>query len=169
MGTESSGSSTKKSYGAISKTDTEITKEIKDKPFGVQKVMLMNKFGQEKDKKMVIAGYIVLIAWAKNWESNVVYSSSAYIASAFNALNLASLINVVLYVVETVLLPFYAKLADNLGRTESFAISIFFYVLSGIIQACAPNMGTLVGGQVIYAFGVTGVAILGHVLIAEVI
>lgn len=56
MGTESSGSSTKKSYGAISKTDTEITKEIKDKPFGVQKVMLMNKFGQEKDKKMVIAG-----------------------------------------------------------------------------------------------------------------
>ncbi|CAO3667809.1 unnamed protein product [Rhizopus stolonifer] len=167
MGTENSGSSTKKNYGTISKAYTEITKEIKDKPFGVQKVMLMKKFGQEKDKKMVIAG-VVLIAWAKNWESNVVYSSSAYIASAFNALNLASLINVVLYVVETVLLPFYAKLADNLGRTESFAIAIFFYVLSGIIQACAPNMGTLVGGQVIYAFGVTGVAILGHVLIADI-
>lgn len=85
----------------------------------------------------------------------MVYSSSAYIASAFNALNLASLINVVLYVVETVLLPFYAKLADNLGRTESFAISIFFYVLSGIIQACAPNMGTLVVNFIpffLYAF-----------------
>jgi MFS family permease len=85
-----------------------------------------------------------LIAWAKNWEANVVYSSSTYITSYFNSLNLASLISVVLYIVETVLLPFYAKLADMVGRTESFAISIFFYVLSGIVQAVAPNMDTLV-------------------------
>ncbi|KAI9275387.1 major facilitator superfamily domain-containing protein [Sporodiniella umbellata] len=157
----------RENYGAIPKQIPDVVQDIKDKPFGVQKVMLMNHLGTEKDKKMVIAG-IVLIAWAKNWESNVVYSSSAYIASAFNALNFASLINIVLYVMETVLLPFYAKIADTLGRTESFAISIVFYILSGIVQASALNMSTLVGGQVIYALGVTGVAILGHVLIADI-
>lgn len=59
-------------------------------------------------------------------------------------MNLAALLNVVLYVLETVLLPFYAKFADMVGRTEAFVISIFFYVLSGVVQAVAPNMDTLV-------------------------
>ncbi|KAI9259899.1 major facilitator superfamily domain-containing protein [Sporodiniella umbellata] len=147
--------------------DDSFEKSLEGKSYGVQKVMLMKKLGRKWDKVAVIAG-IVLIAWAKNWEGNVVYSSSTYIFSEFNALNLISLINVVLYIVETVLLPFYAKMADTVGRTESFAISIFFYILSGIIQATAYKVDTLIGGQVIYALGVTGVGILGHVLIADI-
>lgn len=87
---------------------------------------------------------IVAIAWAKNWEGNVIATASSYITSAFNSMNLAALLNVVLYVLETVLLPFYAKFADMVGRTEAFVISIFFYVLSGVVQAVAPNMDTLV-------------------------
>lgn len=85
-----------------------------------------------------------MIAWAKNWEGNVTYTASVAVASAFNSLNLYSLINVVLYIIETVLLPMYAKFSDMIGRTEAFALSIFFYILSGVIQAVAPNMDTLV-------------------------
>lgn len=87
---------------------------------------------------------IIAIAWAKNWEGNVIYSTSVQVFSYFNALNIYSLLNVVLYIVETVLLPMYAKFSDMIGRTEAFAISILFYVLSGIIQACAPNVDTII-------------------------
>jgi hypothetical protein len=38
----------------------------------------------------------------------------------------------------------YAKLSDLIGRTEAFSIAIFFYVISGIVQAVAKNMDTLV-------------------------
>ncbi|KAG1112397.1 hypothetical protein G6F40_006631 [Rhizopus arrhizus] len=170
MGKESSSSMKNldmESYGAFPDKNTQIQKELHRKPIVFKKFFLFYKLVFKKPNTPFIFG-IILIAWAKNWEANVVYSSSTYITSYFNSLNLASLISVVLYIVETVLLPFYAKLADMVGRTESFAISIFFYVISGIVQAVAPNMDTLVGGQVIYALGVTGVAILGHVLIADI-
>jgi MFS family permease len=74
----------------------------------------------------------------------VVYSANVGITSYFNSLNIASLISVVLYILDTVLLPMYAKLSDLIGRTEAFSIAIFFYVISGIVQAVAKNMDTLV-------------------------
>lgn len=85
-----------------------------------------------------------MVAWAKNWEGNVVYSASVAVASYFNSLNISSLISVVLYIVQTVLLPMYAKFSDMIGRTEAFSIAIFFYVISGVIQAVAPTMDTLI-------------------------
>jgi MFS family permease len=87
---------------------------------------------------------IILIAWAKNWEGNVIYSASLTVTSYFGALNLLALIEVVLYIVQTVLLPMYAKFADMVGRTEGFVIAIFFYILSGIVQAVSPNIDTLI-------------------------
>ncbi|CEG81513.1 hypothetical protein RMATCC62417_15707 [Rhizopus microsporus] len=152
-------------YGTVN--EHQIQKHLEGKPYGVQKVYLMKTLGNKWDRMLTIFG-IVAIAWAKNWEGNVIATASSYITSAFNSMNLAALLNVVLYVLETVLLPFYAKFADMVGRTEAFVISIFFYVLSGVVQAVAPNMDTLVGGQVIYALGITGVSILGHVLIADI-
>jgi MFS family permease len=59
-------------------------------------------------------------------------------------MNISALINIVLYIVQTVLLPMYAKFSDMIGRTEAFVIAIFFYILSGVVQAVAPNMDTLV-------------------------
>lgn len=87
---------------------------------------------------------IIMVAWAKNWEGNVVYAASVAVTSYFNSLNISGLISVVLYIVETVLLPMYAKFSDMIGRSEAFAIAIFFYVLSGIVQAVAPSMDALI-------------------------
>ncbi|KAK4512428.1 RNA polymerase C-22 sterol desaturase [Mucor velutinosus] len=135
--------------------------------YGIQKVILMKKLGHKWDKILVITG-IILVAWAKNWEGNLVYSASVQIYSAFNSLSISALVDVVLYIVQTILLPMYAKFSDMVGRTEAFAMAIFFYVISGVIQATAQNMDTLIGGQVIYAFGLSGVTVLGHVLIADI-
>ncbi|KAG2234942.1 hypothetical protein INT48_005096 [Thamnidium elegans] len=151
-------------YGTVS---GEENRDLSNEFYGVQKVILMKQLGRKWDKILVITG-IILVAWAKNWEGNVVYSASVAVASYFNSLNISALISVVLYIVQTVLLPMYAKFSDMIGRTEAFSIAIFFYVISGVIQAVAPTMDTLIGGQVIYAFGISGVSVLGHVLIADI-
>lgn len=111
--------------------------------YGIQKVILMKKLGHKWDKILVITG-IILVAWAKNWEGNLVYSASVQIYSAFNSLSISALVDVVLYIVQTILLPMYAKFSDMVGRTEAFAMAIFFYVISGVIQATAQNMDTLI-------------------------
>ncbi|KAI8970267.1 major facilitator superfamily domain-containing protein [Mycotypha africana] len=138
-----------------------------DQFYGIQKIVLMKKLGRKWDKILVVTG-IVLVAWAKNWEGNVIYAASPYVYSAFNALNLASLVTVILYIIQTVLLPMYAKFSDMIGRTEAITIAIFFYIISGIVQTAALNFNTIIGGQVLYAFGNGGVAVLGHVLIADI-
>lgn len=87
---------------------------------------------------------IILVAWAKNWEGNVIYAASTTVTSYFESLNIAGLIDVVLYIVQTVLLPMYAKFSDMIGRTEAFTVAIFFYIISGIVQALAPSIDTLI-------------------------
>lgn len=119
--------------------------------YGIQKVILMKKLGHKWDKILVITG-IILVAWAKNWEGNLIYSASVQIYSAFNSLNISPLVDVVLYIVQTILLPMYAKFSDMIGRTEAFAIAIFFYVISGVIQATAQSMDTLVVSIHVYVF-----------------
>ncbi|KAG0169850.1 hypothetical protein DFQ28_011343 [Apophysomyces sp. BC1034] len=133
---------------------------------GVRKVLIFRKLASRTDLALILAG-IILLAWAKNWEGNAIVSVTPKVFSIFEALHLTSLLNVVLYILQTALLPIYSKVSDMVGRTEAFTIAIFFYVISGVVMATAQSMDTLVGGQVIYAFGISGVSVLGHVLIAD--
>ncbi|KAF7727846.1 hypothetical protein EC973_006959 [Apophysomyces ossiformis] len=134
--------------------------------FGVKKVLIFRKLASRTDLTLILAG-IILVAWAKNWEGNAITAITPKVFSIFNAVHLTSLLNMVLYILQTALLPIYSKVSDMVGRTEAFTVAIFFYVISGIIMATAQSMETLVGGQVIYAFGISGVSVLGHVLIAD--
>lgn len=127
--------------------------------YGIQKVILMKKLGHKWDKILVITG-IILVAWAKNWEGNLIYSASVQIYSAFNSLSISALVDVVLYIVQTILLPMYAKFSDMVGRTEAFAMAIFFYVISGVIQATAQNMDTLIVSRVFLC--ISCVAVRAH-------
>ena len=86
-----------------------------------------------------LACSIVLFAWAKNWEGNTIYSITFNVLSLFQAANQYSLLNTVQYLLQTVLIPFYAKLSDIWGRTEVFALSLFFYIISGVVYACAQR------------------------------
>ncbi|KAI9322636.1 major facilitator superfamily domain-containing protein [Dichotomocladium elegans] len=146
--------------------DGTIVKPAPDAPIGVQKVYLMNKFASRVDLWLIIGG-IVLFAWAKNWEGNTIYSISFNVLSLFNAANQYSLLSTVEYLLQTVLIPFYAKLSDIWGRTEVFAVSLLFYILSGVVFACAQRFSDFAGAQVIYAFGISGAHCMGHVLIAD--
>ncbi|KAI8384809.1 major facilitator superfamily domain-containing protein [Radiomyces spectabilis] len=133
---------------------------------GVKKVLIAKKLASRTDLFLIIFG-IVAVAWAKNWEGNVVFSVTPLVTSLFDSVHISSILDIVLYILVTVLLPFYSKFADMVGRTEAFTVAIVFYVVSGTVQATAQNLDTLVGGQVLYSFGYAGVHVLGHVLIAD--
>ncbi|KAI8137026.1 major facilitator superfamily-domain-containing protein [Fennellomyces sp. T-0311] len=146
--------------------ERKIVKPAPDTPLGIQKVYLMNKFASRLDLWIIIVG-IVLFAWAKNWEGNTTYAVQFEVLSLFTAANKAALLSTVQYLLQTVLIPFYAKLSDLWGRTEVFAVSLTFYIVSGVTYACAQRFNDFAGAQVLYAFGISGAHCMGHVLIAD--
>ncbi|CAO3601180.1 unnamed protein product [Absidia cylindrospora] len=133
---------------------------------GVKKAQLFKQLANRMDFILIISG-IVLVAWAKNWEGNTLSSITPQVTGIFGGLSIASVLDTILYIMVTVLLPMFSKLADTVGRAEAFVIAIGFYILAGVVMATAQSMDALMGGQVLYAFGLSGVNVVGHILIAD--
>ncbi|KAG1121861.1 hypothetical protein G6F42_012021 [Rhizopus arrhizus] len=85
----------------------------------------------------------------------------------FETNSLISLRPIVLYTLQTALLHIYSKLSDMYSRAQYYMFALVFYIISNIVMAIANNYNTLVGGQVIYAFGYTGANTLGPITIAD--
>ncbi|KAL9554474.1 hypothetical protein MBANPS3_002804 [Mucor bainieri] len=98
---------------------------------------------------------------------SAVYALTPTITSMFQANNISGVLTTVLSILQTALQPMYSKLSDMIGRAEAYTISIVFFIVSFIIMACAQNYDTLIGGQVIYAFGFSGTLVLGPILIGD--
>ncbi|CAO0798014.1 unnamed protein product [Mucor circinelloides] len=118
------------------------------------------------DKILVFSG-LLLVSWAMTWEKSAVYALTPTITSMFQANNISGVLTTVLSILQTALQPMYSKLSDMTGRAEAYTISIVFFIVSFIIMACAQNYNTLIGGQVIYAFGFSGTLVLGPILIGD--
>ncbi|KAF7729722.1 hypothetical protein EC973_003800 [Apophysomyces ossiformis] len=53
------------------------------------------------------------------------------------------------------------------GRAQAFTAAILFFSVSFVIMATAHTYETLVGGQVVYAFGFAGTSVLAPIVIAD--
>ncbi|KAI8646114.1 major facilitator superfamily domain-containing protein [Parasitella parasitica] len=144
-------------------TDTPIEKSSLE---GV-KIVELYKFVWNKWDKWIIFSALILLSWAINWETNLNFALSVNVTSLFETNNLISLLPTVLYILQTALLPIYSKLSDMYGRAQCYTVALAFYIISYIIMATANNYETLVGGQVVYAFGYSGASILGPITIAD--
>ncbi|KAG0166922.1 hypothetical protein DFQ28_006563 [Apophysomyces sp. BC1034] len=124
------------------------------------------QFSSHTDRIVIFIG-LTLLSWAITWEAYMVFIITPTVTSRLSANNISSILSTVLYILQTALLPIYSKLADFMGRAETYAISLMFYVVSFVIMATAQNYDTLVGGQVVYAFGNSGCVILGPIVIGD--
>lgn len=86
---------------------------------------------------------IIMVAWAKNWEGNTTYSVLPLVTSYLSAANQVALLSTVQYILQTVLIPFFAKLADMWGRSEVFVLSILIYIISGVVFATSNTISDL--------------------------
>ncbi|KAK1780931.1 major facilitator superfamily domain-containing protein [Copromyces sp. CBS 386.78] len=120
-------------------------------------------------KSALIVAYmsIFLIAFTTSLEGQVTYALAAFAVSSFNNHSLLSTVSVVQNVVNAVIKPPMAKIADVFGRLEAFAISIVLCVLGYILMAASKNVETYASAQIFYAAGSTGLQILQQVFIAD--
>ncbi|KAL2255321.1 hypothetical protein VTK26DRAFT_3609 [Humicola hyalothermophila] len=110
---------------------------------------------------------IFLMAFVLSLEGQVTYSLAAFAVSSFNNHSLLSTVYVVQGVVNAVIKPPMAKIADVFGRLEAFCISVVLCVLGYIQMAASQNVQTYASAQIFYSAGSTGLQILQQVFIAD--
>ncbi|KAK3333217.1 siderophore iron transporter mirC [Cercophora scortea] len=110
---------------------------------------------------------ILLMAFTTSLEGQVTYALAAFAVSSFNNHSLLSTVYVVQNVVNAVIKPPMAKIADVFGRLEAFTISILLCVVGYILMASSQNVETYASAQIFYSAGSTGLQILQQVFIAD--
>ncbi|KAI1826205.1 siderophore iron transporter mirC [Xylaria intraflava] len=132
-------------------------------------VRAMEAISMTWSKWGLIAAYfsLFLMAFTTSLESQVTYSVVALATSAFSSHSLIATVYVVQGVVNAVIKPPMAKIADVFGRLEAFTICIALYVLGYIQMAASANVQTFAAAQIFYSAGSTGVQILQQVFIAD--
>ncbi|KAI0431489.1 siderophore iron transporter mirC [Xylaria sp. FL1042] len=132
-------------------------------------VKAMEAISMAWSKWGLIAAYcgIFLMAFTTSLEGQVTYSVVAFATSSFSSHSLIATVYVIQGVVNAVIKPPMAKIADVFGRLEAFIICIFLYVLGYIQMAASANVQTFAAAQIFYSAGSTGLQILQQVFIAD--
>ncbi|KAL2271434.1 hypothetical protein VTJ83DRAFT_805 [Remersonia thermophila] len=120
-------------------------------------------------KRALVVAYlgVFLMAFTVSLESQVTYSLAAFAVSSFNNHSLLSTVYVVQGVVNAVIKPPMAKVADVFGRLEAFCISVLLCVLGYVQMAASQSVETYASAQIFYSAGSTGLQILQQVFIAD--
>ncbi|CAF9933023.1 hypothetical protein IMSHALPRED_009041 [Imshaugia aleurites] len=117
----------------------------------------------------LIAAYlgIFLVAFCTSLEGQTTTNLTVYATSAFAEHSLVATVYVVQGVVNAVIKPPMAKIANVFGRLEAFSISVFLYVIGYIQMAGSNNVKTFASAQIFYSAGSTGLQILIQIFVAD--
>ncbi|KAI7853225.1 major facilitator superfamily domain-containing protein [Circinella umbellata] len=126
---------------------------------GVKKAEITKKSSTMWNIYAIYAG-ILLVRWAYSWEGFLTQALTAPVTSILKANHLQSILKTLSSILQSIMFPTFSKLSDLIGRVEAFSIALVLYMISYIVQANAQNYGTFVGGQILNAFGDTGIMIL---------
>ncbi|KAI9853039.1 MAG: hypothetical protein M1838_002819 [Thelocarpon superellum] len=137
-----------------------------DIPAGVQRVEAVSLTWTTWGLVLAYMG-IFLMAFCTSLESQTVASLSVYATSAFKEHSLISVVLVVQGIVNAVIKPPMAKIADVFGRLESFSLAVVLYVLGYAQMAASRNVETYAAAQIFYSAGSTGLQILQQIFIAD--
>ncbi|KAI9702587.1 MAG: hypothetical protein M1836_001067 [Candelina mexicana] len=110
---------------------------------------------------------IFLMAFSTSLETQTVATLSVYATSSFLQHSLVSTVLVVQGVVNAVIKPPMAQIANVFGRLEAFSISISIYIIGYILMASSKNVQTYASAQIFYSAGSTGLQILQQIFIAD--
>ncbi|KAI9886491.1 MAG: hypothetical protein M1823_001671 [Watsoniomyces obsoletus] len=145
---------------------TTSTESIIEPQAGVKKVeavsLTWTKWG-------LISAYIgiFLIAFSTSLEGQTVLSLSIYATSSFQKHSMLAVVFVVQGIINAVIKPPMAKIADVFGRLESFSFAICLYVLGYIQMAASRNIQAYAAAQIFYAAGFQGLQILQQIFVAD--
>ncbi|KAL8970690.1 MAG: hypothetical protein Q9183_001391 [Haloplaca sp. 2 TL-2023] len=110
---------------------------------------------------------IFLLAFFTSLESQTTINLTVFATSAFSTHSLVATVLVVQGVVNAVVKPPMAKIANAFGRLEAFSLSIVLYVVGYIQMAGSNNVKAFASAQIFYSAGNTGLQILQQIFIAD--
>jgi MFS family permease len=112
-------------------------------------------------------GSMLLIAVALALQGRTFKVYSTFATSEFEELSLLSSLAVTQAVINVAATTVFAKLADVLGRFESFLLSVVFFTIGFIMLAVSPNIGTYFAAHIFYVSGSQGITFLQQVFAAD--
>lgn len=84
----------------------------------------------------------------------------------FNSSSLAAIAPTIQNVLTIILVPFYAKFSDVIGRAEIITIALVLEVVGYVVQTTSNNFEQLTIGGLVASLGSTGYSCLQSVIIA---
>ncbi|KNG90885.1 siderochrome-iron transporter (Sit1) [Aspergillus nomiae NRRL 13137] len=110
---------------------------------------------------------IFLVAYVYGLDGQLRVTYQPLATSAYAKHSLLTTINVLRSVIAAAAQPTAAKIADVFGRVELILLSVFFYTIGTIVEACADNVQTFCAGAVLYQVGYTTIILLVEVLVGD--
>ncbi|KLJ08032.1 MFS transporter, SIT family, siderophore-iron:H+ symporter [Blastomyces silverae] len=137
-----------------------------EKSPGVARVEVISRYFTLPDRIMFFFG-IFLLAYAYGLDGTIRYTYQPYAVASYAEHSLLATVNVLRGVIGAAAQPAIAKIADVFGRAEVISVTIIFYIIGTIVEACATNVQSFCAGAVLYQVGYTGIMLLVEVLIAD--
>ncbi|EEP77330.1 hypothetical protein UREG_02179 [Uncinocarpus reesii 1704] len=134
---------------------------------GVQRVEVISEHFHLLDRVVFFFGIFVL-AYAYGLDGTIRYTYQPYATASYQSHSLLATVNVLRSVIAAAAQPTAAKIADVFGRVEVIFVTVIFYVVGTIVEACSTNVQSFAAGAVLYQIGYTGILLLVEVLIADV-
>ncbi len=155
------------SYAAQSSSERHQSIVMAEKSPGVARIEAINEVLTKTDRVFLFIG-VFLIAYAYTLDGSVRYTFQTTATASMGHHSLLATINTLRAVIAAAAQPTAAKIADVFGRLELVFVSVVFYVVGTIIEACADNISTFAAGSVLYQIGYTCVLLLVEVIIADI-
>ncbi|OJD19047.1 hypothetical protein AJ78_00998 [Emergomyces pasteurianus Ep9510] len=133
---------------------------------GVKRVEVISRYFTLPDRIAFFFG-IFLLAYAYGLDGTIRYTYQPYAVASYAKHSLLATVGVLRGVIGAAAQPTIAKIADVFGRAEVISITIVFYIIGTIVEACATNVQSFCAGAILYQIGYTGIMLLVEVLIAD--
>ncbi|KAE9569200.1 Siderophore iron transporter 1 [Colletotrichum fructicola] len=138
-----------------------------EKSPGVVRIEALSQAMTRVDRVFIFFG-VFLVAYAYGLDGTLRYAYQPTATSSYATHSLLASINVLRSVIAAAAQPTSAKIADVFGRVELICVSVLFYVVGTIVEACATNVSYFSGGAVLYQIGYTMIMLLVEVIIADI-
>ncbi|PGH16710.1 hypothetical protein AJ79_01583 [Helicocarpus griseus UAMH5409] len=133
---------------------------------GVTRIEVISSYFTLPNRVLFFFGiFIVAYAYGLDGTIRITYQPNA--TASFGKHSLLATVGVLRGVIGAAAQPTIAKIADVFGRAEVIFVTIVFYVIGTIVEACSTNMESFCAGAILYQIGYTGILLLVEVLIAD--
>ena len=100
--------------------------------------------------KVALFVSMFLVSYAYGLDGTIRYTYQSYATNSYATHSLLATVNVLRAVIAAAAQPTIAKLMDVFGRFEVLLVSIVFYVIGTIIEACSDEVKSFAGAAIIY-------------------